>query len=293
MPTRATSTSSCRSPTRRGPPRCRSRRSSASSTARASTRTATSAARSSCPGRRSASARVRQKLNAMGTEFKGKNILIVDDSIVRGTTSKEIVEMARAAGANKVTFTSAAPPVRYPHVYGINMPSRQELVAHGRKIPEIARELGADHMIYQEVADLQAAITEGTSIEQLDMSASRATTSPARSPRSTSSGWRRPSSAERERRSAAPPGDASRSPTRRRGASTRARRAPTSRGERRPVDEQGDDGAERGADVPHSSSRKPNTWPLSNRARARAKPAARERERQDQRDDRARRRRRA
>ena len=74
----------------------------------------------------------------MGTEFKGKNILIVDDSIVRGTTSKEIVEMARAAGANKVTFTSAAPPVRYPHVYGINMPSRQELVAHGRKIPEIA-----------------------------------------------------------------------------------------------------------------------------------------------------------
>ena len=113
---------------------------------------------------------MRQKLNAMGTEFKGKNILIVDDSIVRGTTSQQIVEMARAAGANKVTFTSAAPPVRFPHVYGINMPSRQELIAYGRKIPEIARELGADHMIYQEVADLQAAITEGTSIEQLDMS---------------------------------------------------------------------------------------------------------------------------
>lgn len=122
------------------------------------------------PGQAERKRSVRQKLNAMGTEFKGKNILIVDDSIVRGTTSKEIVEMARAAGANKVTFTSAAPPVRYPHVYGINMPSRQELIAHDRKIPEIARELGADHMIYQEVVDLQAAITEGTSISELDLS---------------------------------------------------------------------------------------------------------------------------
>jgi amidophosphoribosyltransferase len=122
------------------------------------------------PGQAQRKRSVRQKLNAMGTEFKGKNVLIVDDSIVRGTTSKEIVEMARAAGANEVTFTSAAPPVRYPHVYGINMPSRQELVAHGRKIPEIARELGADHMIYQEVADLRAAITQDTGIEQLDLS---------------------------------------------------------------------------------------------------------------------------
>jgi amidophosphoribosyltransferase len=122
------------------------------------------------PGQAERKRSVRQKLNAMGTEFKGKNILIVDDSIVRGTTSKEIVEMARAAGANKVTFTSAAPPVRFPHVYGINMPSRQELIAHDRKIPEIARELGADHMIYQEVPDLQAAITEGTSISELDLS---------------------------------------------------------------------------------------------------------------------------
>ena len=122
------------------------------------------------PGQAQRKKSVRQKLNAMGTEFKGKNILIVDDSIVRGTTSKQIIEMARAAGANRVTFTSAAPPVRYPHVYGINMPSRAELIAHGRKIPEIAEVLGADNIIYQEVADLQAAITEGSDVSQLDLS---------------------------------------------------------------------------------------------------------------------------
>ena len=122
------------------------------------------------PGQAQRKRSVRQKLNAMSTEFKGKNVLIVDDSIVRGTTSREIVEMARAAGANKVTFTSAAPPVRYPHVYGINMPSRQELIAHGRKIPEIAQELGADHLIYQEVADMEAAIMEGSNLTGLDLS---------------------------------------------------------------------------------------------------------------------------
>ncbi len=122
------------------------------------------------PGQAQRKKSVRQKLNAMGSEFKGKNILIVDDSIVRGTTSKEIVDMARLAGANKVTFTSAAPPVRYPHVYGINMPSRQELVAHGKKIPDIARELGADNLIYQEVADMKAAILEGSGISDLEMS---------------------------------------------------------------------------------------------------------------------------
>jgi len=122
------------------------------------------------PGQAERKKSVKQKLNAMSSEFKGKNILIVDDSIVRGTTSKEIVQMAREAGANKVTFTSAAPPVRYPHVYGINMPSRQELVAHGRKIPEIATELGTDYLIYQEVADMQAAIIEGSSVESLEMS---------------------------------------------------------------------------------------------------------------------------
>jgi amidophosphoribosyltransferase len=122
------------------------------------------------PGQAVRKKSVRQKLNALGTEFKGKNILIVDDSIVRGTTSREIVDMARAAGANKVTFASAAPPVRYPHVYGINMPSRRELIAAGRKIPEIARELGADHLIYQEVDDMRDAILEGSDLTELEMS---------------------------------------------------------------------------------------------------------------------------
>jgi len=122
------------------------------------------------PGQAERKKSVKQKLNAMGSEFKGKNILIVDDSIVRGTTSKEIVQMAREAGANKVTFTSAAPPVRFPHVYGINMPSRHELVAHGRKIPDINRELGSDYLIYQEVADMQAAILEGSPLTELEMS---------------------------------------------------------------------------------------------------------------------------
>ena len=78
--------------------------------------------------------------------------------------------MARQAGANKVTFTSAAPPVRYPHVYGINMPSRHELVAHARTIPDINRELGSDYLIYQEVADMQAAILEGSDVAALEMS---------------------------------------------------------------------------------------------------------------------------
>ncbi|MEZ3161402.1 amidophosphoribosyltransferase [Microbacterium sp. BWT-B31] len=113
---------------------------------------------------------VRQKLNAMSTEFKDKNVLLIDDSIVRGTTSKQIIQMARDAGAKSVTFASAAPPVRHPHVYGINMPSRGELVAHGRTIPEIAEELGADYVVFQEVEDLKAAILEGSDIEDLDMS---------------------------------------------------------------------------------------------------------------------------
>jgi amidophosphoribosyltransferase len=122
------------------------------------------------PGQAERKKSVKQKLNAMGSEFRGKNILIVDDSIVRGTTSQGIVQMAREAGANKVTFTSAAPPVRFPHVYGINMPSRQELIAHNRKIPEINREMGSDFLIYQEVADMQAAILEGSTVKALEMS---------------------------------------------------------------------------------------------------------------------------
>ncbi|WP_334149405.1 amidophosphoribosyltransferase [Microbacterium sp.] len=122
------------------------------------------------PGQAVRKKSVRQKLNAMSTEFQGKNVLLIDDSIVRGTTSKEIIQMARDAGATSVTFASAAPPVRHPHVYGINMPSRQELIAHGRTIPEIAEVLGCDHLVYQEVEDLKAAITEGSAITDLDMS---------------------------------------------------------------------------------------------------------------------------
>ena len=122
------------------------------------------------PGQAVRKKSVRQKLNAMSSEFTGKNVLLIDDSIVRGTTSKEIIQMARDAGARSVTFASAAPPVRYPHVYGINMPSRHELIAHGRTIPEIAEELGCDYLVYQEIDDLKAAIVEGTGIADLDMS---------------------------------------------------------------------------------------------------------------------------
>ena len=122
------------------------------------------------PGQAKRKKSVRQKLNAMGTEFKGKNVLIVDDSIVRGTTSKEIVQMARASGANKVTFTSAAPPVRYPHVYGINMPTRKELIAYNRTIKEIEDILLIDKMIYQEVNDLKKSIVFNSEIKDLDLS---------------------------------------------------------------------------------------------------------------------------
>lgn len=120
------------------------------------------------PGQAVRKKSVRQKLNAMSTEFKGKHVLLVDDSIVRGTTSSQIIEMARAAGARKVTFASAAPPIRHPHVYGINIPTESELIAHGRTIPEICELLGADHLIYQEVEDLEAAIMDGQTDQQLD-----------------------------------------------------------------------------------------------------------------------------
>jgi len=101
---------------------------------------------------------VRQKLNAIGMEFKGKNVMLVDDSIVRGTTSREIVQMAREAGARRVYFASAAPPVRFPNVYGIDMPTREELIATGRSDEEIAREIGADQLIYQDLGALTEAV---------------------------------------------------------------------------------------------------------------------------------------
>jgi len=112
------------------------------------------------PGQRERKKSVRQKLNAVAMEFKGKNVLLVDDSIVRGTTSHEIVMMARESGANRVFFASAAPPVRYPNVYGIDMPTRQELIANGRSDDEIAREIGADALIYQDLDALKAAVRE-------------------------------------------------------------------------------------------------------------------------------------
>ena len=112
------------------------------------------------PGQALRKKTVRQKLNAIGVEFKGKNVLIVDDSIVRGTTSREIVQMAREAGANKVYFASAAPPVRFPNVYGIDMPTRHELIATGRSDEEIAREIGADELIYQDLDALERAVRE-------------------------------------------------------------------------------------------------------------------------------------
>lgn len=114
---------------------------------------------------------VRQKLNAMATEFKGKNVLLVDDSIVRGNTSREIIQMARDAGAKKVYFASAAPAVRFPNVYGIDMPTREELVAHNRNDEEIAEIISADKVIYQDLDDLVASVTElNSEIKRVDAS---------------------------------------------------------------------------------------------------------------------------
>ncbi len=101
---------------------------------------------------------VRQKLNVIASEFKGRNVLLVDDSIVRGTTSREIVQMARDAGARKVYLASAAPPVRYPNVYGIDMPTAEELVAHNRTVDQIRQLIGCDALIYQDVAGMKKAV---------------------------------------------------------------------------------------------------------------------------------------
>ena len=116
------------------------------------------------PGQQQRKKSVRQKLNAIGLEFRGKNVLLVDDSIVRGTTCKQIIEMAREAGANKVYFASAAPAVKYPNVYGIDMPVASELIAHGRTDEEVGELIGADWLIYQELDDLIASCHEGNEV---------------------------------------------------------------------------------------------------------------------------------
>jgi amidophosphoribosyltransferase len=112
------------------------------------------------PGQSVRAKSVRQKLNAIGVEFKGKSVLLVDDSIVRGTTSQEIVQMARDAGAARVSFASSAPPVRFPNVYGIDMPTRAELIASARSVPEIRTAIGADALVFQELDDLKRAVSD-------------------------------------------------------------------------------------------------------------------------------------
>jgi len=122
------------------------------------------------PGQTQRKKSVRQKLNPIGFEFEGKNVLLVDDSIVRGTTSQQIVQMARDAGAKKVYFASAAPPVRYPNVYGIDMPSPEEFVAHDRNVEQIRQELGVDWLIYQDLNDLKVAVTGDNNVDKFDTS---------------------------------------------------------------------------------------------------------------------------
>jgi amidophosphoribosyltransferase len=123
------------------------------------------------PGQAQRKRSVRHKLNAVSLEFRRKNVLLVDDSIVRGTTSKQIIQMARDAGANKVYFASASPPVRYPNIYGIDMPAPSELIANGRNEKQIEEVLGADRLIYQELGDLIEACREGNrEITQFDTS---------------------------------------------------------------------------------------------------------------------------
>ncbi len=113
------------------------------------------------PGQKMREKSVRHKLNAISLEFRDKNVLLVDDSIVRGTTSAQIVQMAREAGARKVYFASAAPPVRYPNVYGIDMPTAGELIAHGRNEEEVADAIGVDRLIFQDLPDLEEAVRRG------------------------------------------------------------------------------------------------------------------------------------
>lgn len=123
------------------------------------------------PGQSQRKKSVRQKLNAIDLEFKGKNVLLVDDSIVRGTTCKQIIQMARDAGAAKVYFASAAPAIRYPNVYGIDMPAAEELIASGKTDEEVEKAIGADWLIYQDIEDLISTASEGNSeIKQFECS---------------------------------------------------------------------------------------------------------------------------
>ena len=124
------------------------------------------------PGQQMRQKNVRQKLNAVEQEFAGKTVCLVDDSVVRGTTCRQIIQMAREAGATKVVFASAAPPVRHPNVYGIDMPAAQELVAYGRSIEEVANHIGADRMLYQTSEGLKQAVQQagGAHIAQFDCS---------------------------------------------------------------------------------------------------------------------------
>lgn len=116
------------------------------------------------PGQAERRKSVRTKLNPLRIEFQKKNVLLIDDSIVRGTTSREIIQMARDAGAKNVYFASAAPPIRYPNIYGIDMPAANELVAHGRTVEEICQYIGADRLIYQDLDDLRAAVHSGNEL---------------------------------------------------------------------------------------------------------------------------------
>ena len=123
------------------------------------------------PGQEQREKSVRRKLNAIDLEFRGKNVLLVDDSIVRGTTSAQIIDLAREAGAQKVFFASAAPPVRFPNVYGIDMPAASELVASNRTVDEVARLIGADWLVYQDLDDLILACRHDDSrVEEFDTS---------------------------------------------------------------------------------------------------------------------------
>ena len=123
------------------------------------------------PGQKQRVSAVRRKLNTISAEFKGKNVLLVDDSIVRGTTSEQIVEMARAAGAKKIYFASAAPEIRYPNVYGIDMPTKHELIAYNRNVDEIAQLIGVDRLIFQDLNALMISVQqENPSIREFDAS---------------------------------------------------------------------------------------------------------------------------